>query len=104
MGVISIHKGGVMSQDEIKSIIKKYKYRASLVLGAFLMFALFSNWYLINNNIECHAELGLPYTNSDSGFVWGTIIMGLIIVLQLCFYSFEQILLKIFSNQEKCSE
>ena len=93
-----------MSQDEIKSIFKKYQRRATAGLGGFLMCAIFVNWYLINSNIDRHAELGLPYTSSDQGFIWGTTIMGLFTVLYLCFYSFEKILLKILTNQPTKSE
>jgi hypothetical protein len=87
-----------MSQDEIKSIFKKYKRRAVAGLGGFLICAIFANWYLINSSIERNAELGLSYTSSDPGFILGIIIMGLYTVLYLCFYYFEKILLKILSH------
>jgi hypothetical protein len=93
-----------MSPDEIKLIIKKYKFKSIYILMGFLLFAVFANWYLINSSIERRAELGLPYTSSDSGFIWLTVGMGLYIVLYLCFYSFEKILLKILTNQPTESE
>ena len=93
-----------MSQDEIKSIFKKYQRKATAGLSVFLMCAIFANWYLINSSIERHAELNLPFTGNDPGFIWGTIGMGLYTVLYLCFYSFEKILLKILTNQPTESE
>ncbi|MBA6346592.1 MULTISPECIES: hypothetical protein [unclassified Colwellia] len=93
-----------MSQDEIKSIVKKYKFKSVKILMGFLLIAVFANWYLINLSIERHAELGLPYTSSDSGFIWGAISTGLYTVLALCFYSIEKILLKLLIKPKTESE
>ena len=93
-----------MSQDEIKSIVKKYKFKSVKILMGFLLIAVFANWYLINSSIERHAELGLPYTSSDSGFIWGAVITGLFTVLSLCFYSIEKILLQLLIKPKKDPE
>ena len=93
-----------MSQDEIKSIVKKYKFKSVKILMGFLFIAISANWYLLNSSIERHAELGLPYTSSDTGFIWGAIITGLYTVLSLCFYSIEKILLQLFIKPKTESE
>ena len=93
-----------MSQDEIKSIVKKYKFKSVKILMGFLLIAVFANWYLINSSIERHAELGLPYTSSDSGFIWGAVITVLFTVLSLCFYSIEKILLQLLIKPKKDPE
>jgi len=93
-----------MSPDEITSIVKKYKFKSIKILVGFLFIAIFANWYLVNSSIERHAELGLPYTSTDTGFIWGAIITGLFTVLSLCFYSLEKILLSLLINPKKESE
>ena len=93
-----------MSQDEIKSIVKQYKLKSAKILVGFLLIAVYTNWYLINSSIERHAELGLPYTGGDSGFIWGAVITGLFTVLYLCFYSIENILLQLLIKPKTESE
>jgi hypothetical protein len=93
-----------MSQDEIKSIVKKYKLKSVKILMGFLLISIFANWYLINSSIERHADLSLPYTSSYSGFIWGAIITGLFTVLYLCFYSIEKILLQLLIKPKTESE
>lgn len=87
-----------MIQEDIKSTIKKYKLISIACLLVFLLSAISINKYLIDKSIDRHFELGLVYTSTDSGFTWGAIIMGLFIVLYLCFYSFEKILLKLLTK------
>lgn len=84
-----------MSPDDIKSTIRKYKLISTAALVVFLLSAISINKIMIDNAIDKHYELGLPYTSSDSGFIWMAIIMGLFIVLYSCFYSIEKILLKL---------
>ncbi|MCC4834780.1 hypothetical protein LMH66_19230 [Shewanella sp. 10N.7] len=84
-----------MSADDIKSTFRKYKLISTGSLLVFLLLAIFINKYLIDNSIQRHYDLGLPYAAADTGFTWMAIIMGLFTVLYLCFYSFEKILLKL---------
>lgn len=93
-----------MLENDIKSLFKKYKLISTGALFAFLMLAIYLNQFLINNAIERHYELGLPYTTPESGFMWGAIIIGLFTVLQLCFYSFEKILLKLLIKPKAIAE
>ena len=93
-----------MSQDEIKSIVKKYKSKSIKMLMVFLFVAIAANWYLITSGIERQAELGLPYVSMDSGFIWGAIITGLYTVLHLCFYSIEKILLELLIKPKELPE
>jgi hypothetical protein len=88
-----------MSEIELKNIIKKYKRNSVMILMAVLLFAVGANWFLINNSIERHHELGLPYTSPDSGFIWGALILGLSTVLFLSFHYFEKILIQILKQQ-----
>lgn len=90
-----------MSDENIKKIVKRYNLRSSLWLCVFLMFAVTANWYLIESNISSHSELGLENHSGDMGFIWGAILIGLNVVLQLFFYSLEKILL--FLHQENAS-
>lgn len=92
-----------MSENEIKSIIKKYRNKSTIILMILLLIAIAANWLLINNSIARHSELGLPFAVPDLGFVWGTIIIGLMSVLHLCFHFFERILIDIFKHQESKS-
>ncbi|MBJ2130323.1 hypothetical protein JC525_15435 [Alteromonas sp. IB21] len=82
-----------MSEENIKKVVKRYKLRSSCWLFVFLIIAMLANWALIDSNIRNHSELGLKYYSSDTGFIWGAIIVGLNVVLQLFFYSLEKILL-----------
>ena len=93
-----------MSENEIKSIFKKYKLISTGALLAFMLLAIYLNQYLTNRSIERHYELELPYAATESGYVWPTIIMGLFIVLHLCFYSFEKIMIKLLTKSKHDSE
>jgi len=93
-----------VSQDEIKSIVKKYKFKSVKILMGFIFVTIAANWYLMSSSIERYAELGLPYVSSDSGFIWGAIITGLYTVLYLCFYSIEKILLELLVLPKKLPE
>lgn len=88
-----------MTEEKIKSIVHQYRKKSAACLLVFLGFAIFANWFLVNSNIERHFELGLEYTSGDQGYIWGTVILGLNIVLLLFFYSIEKILLCLY--QEK---
>ena len=88
-----------MSESEIKAIISKYRTRSFLGLFGFLSFAIAANYWLIQSGIEYRFELGLPQESTNTGFLSGTIIMGLNVVLWLAFYSFEKILLEIFKSR-----
>ena len=90
-----------MTESSIKSIIKKYKLRINILLFMFLMFFIAANWFLINSSIEKHYSLGLTYTSADTGFIWSAIIMGLMIVLNLCVYLIENVLIDIFKQQNE---
>ena len=82
-----------MTKDEIKLIVRRYRNISILWLGAFLLFAITANWFLVSNSIDRYFELGLDYVSGQQGYVWGAIIGGLYIVLYLAFYSIEKILL-----------
>lgn len=84
-----------MQQNEIKKLVRQYNLISTSWLSLFLLIAIGANWFLNDVNIEKYAELGLEYTTSNQGFIWGAIILGLNIVLQLLFYSLERILIKI---------
>ena len=87
-----------MHQDNIKQLIKRYKLISTGWLTAFLMFSVVANWFLVTSSSDKHFELGLEQVYTSSGFVWGAIIIGLNMVLQLFFYSLEKILLEILSK------
>jgi hypothetical protein len=87
-----------MQQDEIKRLVKKYNLISTGCLAGFLLLAVAANWFLLDSNIEHRTELGLEYTSTNLGFTWGTIIIGLNIVLQLLFYSLEKILIKVSAD------
>tara|TARA_B000000441_G_C21429088_1_gene170146 strand:+ start:101 stop:463 length:363 start_codon:yes stop_codon:yes gene_type:complete len=94
-------EGLYVTEENIKKIVKRYKLLSSFWLFVFLIIALLANWALIDSNIRNHSELGLDYHSSHDGFIWGVIIVGLNVVLQLFFYSLEKILL--FLQQESSS-
>ena len=83
-----------MRQKQIKNLVRKYNLISTLWLSVFLLILIGANWWFTDANIERHAELGLEYTTSQQGFIWGAIIVGLNIVLQLFFYSLERILVQ----------
>lgn len=87
-----------MSEENIKKIVKRYRLLSSLWLFVFLILAVWLNWYLINSGIDRHVELGLEYQVTNQGFIWGAVIGGLNVVLQLFFYSLEKILLAIYKE------
>jgi hypothetical protein len=89
-----------MSENELKKLIKQYKIKATLILMVTLIIAVLVNTYLIKSSIDRHYDLGLPYTTSDTGFIWGAIILGLYTVLSLCFYFFERILIEVIKQQK----
>ena len=98
----ALYQGGLyVTEENIKKIVKRYKLLSSFWLFVFLIIALLANWVLIDSNIRNHSELGLDYHSSHDGFIWGAIIVGLNVVLQLFFYSLEKILL--FLQQESSS-
>ena len=90
-----------VTEENIKKIVKRYKLLSSFWLFVFLIIAMFANWALIDSNIRNHSKLDLEYYSSDTGFIWGAIIVGLNVVLQLFFYSLEKILL--FLQKESSS-
>jgi hypothetical protein len=87
-----------MTEEKIKSIVHQYRKKSAACLLVFLGFAIFANWFLVNSNMERHFELGLDYTFSEQGYIWGTVILGLNIVLFLFFYSLEKILLCLYQE------
>jgi len=89
-----------MSESELKKLIRTYQIKASIILMAALIIAIFSHSFLINSAIDRHFELGLPYTSSDTGFIWGAIILGLYTVLSLCFHFFEKIFIEVIKQQK----
>ncbi|MBQ4831619.1 hypothetical protein J8L84_20300, partial [Alteromonas sp. MMG017] len=101
IGKLYTRREPYVSEENIKKIVKRYKLLSSFWLFVFLIIAMFANWALIDSNIRNHSELGLEYYSSDTGFIWGAIIVGLNVVLQLLFYSLEKILL--FLQQESSS-
>ena len=101
IGKLYTRREPYVSEENIKKIVKRYKLLSSFWLFVFLIIAMFANWALIDSNIRNHSELGLEYYSSDTGFIWGAIIVGLNVVLQLFFYSLEKILL--FLQQESSS-
>jgi hypothetical protein len=84
-----------MQKDEIKRLVKKYNFISTACLTVFLLLAVLANWFLVDSNLKQHSELGLEYTSSNLGFTWGTIIIGLNVVLQLLFYALQNILIKV---------
>jgi len=84
-----------MPKDELKKLVRSYKIKAAMILLVCMLMCMGGNWYLIDSSIRLHYELGLPYASQDLGFIWGALIMGLFVVLYLCFYFFEQILLRV---------
>lgn len=92
-----------MPEEEIRAIVKRYRIISSLWLFGFLLFAVAGNWFLIQSSIDRHFELGLEYTSSNEGYIWGAIIIGLNVVLQLVFYSLEKILLHIHQESGSSS-
>lgn len=89
-----------MSDIELKSIFKKYKRRVNAILSLFIFFFIGANWFLINHGIERRYELGLPQQSIDTGFTWGAILLGLMVVLNLCIYFIENVLVDIFKQQD----
>lgn len=87
-----------MTEEKIKSIVHQYRKKSAACLFVFLGFAILANWFLVKSNIERHFELGLEYTSGDQGYIWGTLILGLHIVLLLFFYSLEKILLCLYQE------
>ena len=81
-----------MQSNEIKKLVRKYKFISTAWLTVFLLFAILANWFLINSVIQQRYELGLEYESTNQGYLWGAISLGLLIVLQLFFYSLEKIL------------
>lgn len=90
-----------MSEEDIKKIVKRYRMLSTLWLSLFLVVAVSANWALVSSNINSHYSSGLEYYSGDTGFIWGAIILGLNLILQLCFYSLEKVLL--FLQQENRS-
>jgi hypothetical protein len=87
-----------VTEEKIKYIVHRYRNKSVVCLLVFLGFAIFANWFLVHLNIERHFELGLEYTSGDQGYIWGTVILGLNIVLYLFFYSLEKILLCLYQE------
>jgi hypothetical protein len=52
-----------MSESELNKLIRTYQIKASIILMAALIIAIFSHSFLINSAIDRHFELGLPYTS-----------------------------------------
>jgi len=88
-----------MSEIELKQIIQKYKRKSAAILMVVLLAAVWANWFLVNSTIDKRYELGLTYTSSESGFIWGALIFGLFTVLFLCFHFFEKTLVEISKKE-----
>ncbi|MFT6897144.1 MAG: hypothetical protein ACJA13_001550 [Paraglaciecola sp.] len=89
-----------MSEIELKKIIKKYRNRSIFILGVFLIFANGAHYYLITNFNELQNELGLPIAPYEPSFILPALCFGLTIVLSLCFYSFEKVLVEIIKTEK----
>jgi len=88
-----------MQEEEIKTIVKKYRTRSIFILCGVLIFSIFVNWYLIDRSIKMHYEAGLEYSSTGGDYTWGAIILGLNVVLISVFYSIEKILIEIFKRK-----
>ena len=88
-----------MSEFELKKIINKYRKISLAILAVFLMLANAANHYMITKADDLRFELGLPVLPQQIGYIWPTIILGFIIVLYLCFYFFEKVLIEVIKNK-----
>ena len=84
-----------MSEENIKKIVKRYKLLSWLCLSAFLIFAIAVDWFLKYSDVNRRIEHGLENYSGDTGFIWGTVIFGFFLLLHLCFYSLQKILLSL---------
>ena len=85
-----------MTEKQIKLVVRKYRIRGALMLGATLFMFIVFDYLLAQNAID----LGLP-VNPEYGYTWGAIIMGLIIVFILCCYVIEKVLIELLSKNEE---
>ncbi|MDF3125009.1 hypothetical protein [Rheinheimera sp. 1928-s] len=87
-----------MTLQEFSQLVRKYRVRSSYILAGFLFFWQLLKLYFVNSLIDRRSELGLPAIENppEIGFIWLGVILGLFVVLNLCFYGFEKILVRLF--------
>ncbi len=88
----------MITEEKIKSVVHRYRKKSAALLAIFLCFAIFADWLFDDLNSKRRFELGLEYTLSDPGYIWGALIFGLNILLLLFFYSLEKILLCLYQE------
>jgi hypothetical protein len=88
-----------MSESEIKSIVQKYKRKAGSALMIMGLFAIALNWYLVDQSIERHAALDIPYSYSNEGFILVVLIVGLSAVFHSCVNIIEKVLVELFNKK-----
>ena len=95
----------MITEHQIKSVIKKYYFISVLVLLAFLVFLNYSNYWLIQESIEHRTQLGLSIPQAYPGIGMGGLIVIPNVLLYLVFFSFQRILIKLLcSNDSESSE
>ncbi len=87
-----------MTLQELSQLVRRYRVRSFYVLAGFLFFWQLLKFYLINSSIDRRSELGLPAIESslEVGLIWLGVVLGLFVVLNLCFFGFEKILVRLF--------
>lgn len=88
----------VLNELTIKTSISKYRKITTFILSIFISLFALANWYLINQTADKRFELGLPQESMDVGFVWGGVIMGLLMVLHLSLFTLEKVLVELFTK------
>ncbi|MDT0584216.1 hypothetical protein [Brumicola blandensis] len=86
-----------MSEMEIKAIINRYRNRAIGLLSIFSVTGIIFDYLLKVSIINSRFELDLspPEFGSDSAVI--LVILGLYVVLFLCFDAYQKILLTLFA-------
>jgi len=87
-----------MTEKRIKAVIRKYRIRGALMLGASLFMFIAFDYYLVQNAID----IGLQ-VSPRHGYTWTAIIIGLNIVFLLGCYLVEKVLIELFSNNTSIS-
>ncbi|RVT44788.1 hypothetical protein EMM73_15915 [Rheinheimera sediminis] len=95
-----------MTLQEFSQLVHKYRVRSGYILAGFVFFWQLLKLYFVNSLMDRRSELGLPAIENspEIGFIWIGVVLGLFVVLNLCFYGFEKILVRLFFSDPNAGQ
>jgi len=78
--------------------LKRYKWYANLLLIFVMLGFVVIDYFIITTAIERIIEAGQPVPQYNNGFIWGALILGLLLVLNIMLFILEKCLRQVLTG------